>query len=87
MCLVRFARANLSFLSLFAGQVEVVLEALATAVVATGHSGNAEDNLVDDADDKEEEEDDEDKLEIVLFLFMETAMSSLISSNSVKVYS
>ncbi len=68
MCLVRFPRANLSFLSSFAGRVEVVLETLATAVVATGRSGDTEDNLIDDADDEEEEDDDEDELEIVLLL-------------------
>jgi len=79
MCLVRFPRANLSFLSLFAGRVEVVLKTLSTAVVATGRSGN--NNLIDDADDEEEEDDDEDELEIVLLLFVETAMSSSISSN------
>jgi hypothetical protein len=36
----------------------VVLEALETGVVATGCSGNAEDDLVEDADDEEEEDDD-----------------------------
>ncbi len=82
MCLVRFARANLSVLSSFAGRVEVVVKALATAVIATGRSGNAEDDLVDDADDEEEEKEEEDELEIVLFLFVETAMSSSILSNS-----
>ncbi len=56
-----------------------MLEALATAVVATGHSGDAEDNLFENADDEEEE--DEDELEIVLFRLVDTAMSSLISSN------
>jgi hypothetical protein len=59
-----------------------VLEALATAVVATGPFGDAEDDLVDDADDEEEEDDDEDELEMVLFCLVETAMSSSISSNS-----
>jgi hypothetical protein len=54
MCLVRFARAKLSVLSSFAGRVKVVLEALATAVVATGLSGDAKDYRVDDADDEEE---------------------------------
>jgi hypothetical protein len=58
MCLVRLARANLSFLSSASGRAEVGLEALATAVVATGRSGDAEDELVDDADDEEEEDDD-----------------------------
>ncbi len=81
MCLVRLARANLSFLSSASGRAEVVLEALATAVVATGSSGDAEDNLVEDADDEEEEDDDEDELEMVLFRLVETAMSSSISSN------
>jgi hypothetical protein len=76
MCLVRLARANLSFLSSSAGRVIVVLEALAAAVVATVHFGDAEDNLVDDADDKEEEEDEEDEQEMVLFLFVDTAISS-----------
>ncbi len=59
----------------------MVLEALATAVVATGRSGNAEDDLVEDADDKDEEDDDEDELEMVLFRLVETAMSPSISSN------
>jgi len=88
MCLVRLARANLSFLSSASGRADVVLEALATAVVATGHSGDAEDDLVEDAVDDEEEDDDEDELEIVLFRLVDTAMSSSISSNSwMKVYS
>jgi hypothetical protein len=52
MCLVRLARANLSFLSSASGRADVLLEALATAVVATGRSGDAEDNLVEDADDE-----------------------------------
>jgi hypothetical protein len=73
-------RANLSFLSSATGRAEVVLEALATAVVATGCPGDAEDDLVED--DEEEEEDDEDELEIVLFRLLETAMSSSMSSNS-----
>jgi hypothetical protein len=81
MCFVRLARANLSFLSSASGQAEVVLEAFATAVVAAGRSGDAEDDLVEDADDEEEEDDDEDELEIVLFLLVDTAMSSSISSN------
>jgi hypothetical protein len=59
-----------------------MLEALATAVVATGRSGNAEGDLEDYVDDEEEEDDDEDELEMVLFLLVETAMSSSISSNS-----
>jgi hypothetical protein len=58
-----------------------VLETLATAGVAMGRSGNTEDNHIDDADDEEEEDDDEDELEVVLLLFVETAMSSSISSN------
>jgi hypothetical protein len=57
----------------------VVLEALATAVVATGCSGDAKDDLVEDADDKEEEEDE---LEVVLFCLVDTVISSSISSNS-----
>ncbi len=81
MCFVRLARLNLSFLSSASGRAEVVLEAFATAVVAVGHSGDAEDDLVKDADDEEEEDDDEDELEIVLFLLVDTAMSSSISSN------
>jgi hypothetical protein len=53
-----------------------VLEALATAVVAAGCSGDAKDNLVEDADDEEEEDDgDEDELEIVLFRLVDTAIS------------
>ncbi len=83
MCFVRFARANLSFLSSTSGRAEVVLEAFATAVVAAGRSGEGEDDLLEDADDKEEEEEeDEDELEIVLFRFVDTAISSSISSNS-----
>ncbi len=82
MCLVRLARANLSSLSSAFGQADVLLEALATAVVATGRSGDAEDDLVEDADDEEEEDEDEDELEIVLFRLVDTAMSSSISSNS-----
>jgi hypothetical protein len=82
MCLVRLARANLSFLFSASGRADVVLKALATAGVATGRSGNAEDDLVEDADDEEEEEEDEDELEIVLFLLVDTAMSSSIPSNS-----
>jgi hypothetical protein len=58
-----------------------VLEAFATAMVATGCSGDAEDDLVKDADDDEEEDDDDDELEIVLFRLVDTAMSSSISSN------
>ena len=77
---MRLARTNLSFLSSASGRADVVLEALATAVVATGRPGDAEDNLVED--DEEEEEDDEDELEIVLFRLLETAMSSSMSSNS-----
>ena len=72
----------MSFLSSASGRADVVLEALATAVVATGRSGDAEDDLVKDADDEEEEDDDEDELEMVLFRFVDTAMSSSISSNS-----
>ena len=82
MCLVRLARGNLSFLSSASGRADVVLEALATAVVATGCSGDAEDDLVEDADDEEEEDDDEDELKIVLFRLVDTAMSSSISLNS-----
>jgi hypothetical protein len=74
MCLVRLARANLSFLSSASGRADVVLEALATAVVAVGCSGNAEDDLVEDADDEEEEDKDEDELEIGLFRLMDTAI-------------
>ncbi len=81
MCFVRLARANLSFLPASSGRAEVVLEALATAVVAAGRSGEGKDDLLEDADD-EEEEDDEDELEIVLFRLVDTAMSSSISSNS-----
>ncbi len=74
---------NLSFLSSASGRADVVLEALATAVVAAGCSGDAKDNLVEDADDEEEEDDgDEDELEIVLFRLVDTAISWLISSNS-----
>ena len=58
-----------------------MLEALATAVVSTGCSGNAEDDLVEDADDEEEEDDDEDELEIVLFRLVDTEISSSITSN------
>jgi hypothetical protein len=47
-----------------------VLEALATAVVATGRSGDAEDDLVEVADDDEEEVEDEDELEIVRSKFV-----------------
>jgi hypothetical protein len=82
MCFVRLARVNLLFLSSASGRADVVLEALATAVVATERSGDAEDDLVDDADDEEEDDDDEDELEMVLFRLVETAMSSSISSNS-----
>ncbi len=83
MCFVRFARANLSFLSASSGRADVVLEALATAVVAAGRSGEGEDDLLEDADDEEEEEDEEeDELEIVLFRLVDTAISSSISSNS-----
>jgi hypothetical protein len=81
MCLVRLARANLSFLSSATGRADVVLKALATAVVSTGCSGNAEDDLVEDADDEEEEDDDEDELEIVLFRLVDTEISSSITSN------
>ncbi len=76
MCLVRFARANLSFLSSASGRAEVVLEACATSVVAAGCSGEGEDDLLEDADDEEEEDEDEDELEIVLFRFVDTAISS-----------
>jgi hypothetical protein len=83
MCFVRFARANLLFLSSTSGRAEVVLEAFATAVVAAGRSGEGEDDLLEGADDEEEEEDEEeDELEIVLFRLVDTAISSLISSNS-----
>jgi hypothetical protein len=82
MCFVRFARANLTFLSASSGRAEVVLEALATAMVAAGHSGEGEDDLLEDADDEEEEDEDEDELEIVLFHFVDTAISSSLSSNS-----
>jgi hypothetical protein len=84
MCFVRFARANLSFVSSASGRAEVVLEAFATAVVAAaGRSGEGEDDLLEDADDEEEEEEeDEDELEIVLFRLVDTAISSSISSNS-----
>ncbi len=82
MCFVRFARANLSLLSASSGRADVVLEALATAVVAAGRSGEGEDDLLEDADDEEEEEDEEeDELEIVLFRLVDTAISSSISSN------
>jgi hypothetical protein len=56
MCFVRLARANLSVSSSAFGRADVVLEALTTAVVATGRSGDAEDDLVEDTDDKEEED-------------------------------
>jgi len=83
MCFVRLARANLSFLSAASGRAEVVLEAFATSVVATGRSGEGEDDLLDDADDEDEEEDEEeDELEMVLFRLVDTAISSSISSNS-----
>ena len=72
----------MSFLSSASGRADVVLEALATPVVATGRSGDAEDDLVEDADDEEEEDDDEDELKIVLFRLVDTAMSSSISLNS-----
>ena len=83
MCLVRLARANLSFLSAASGRADVVLEAFAISVVAAGRSGEGEDDLLEDADDEEEEEDeDEDELEMVLFRLVDTAISSSISSNS-----
>jgi hypothetical protein len=84
MCFVRFARANLSFLSSASGRTEVVLEAFATAVVAAGCSGEGKGDLFEDADDKEDndEDEEEDELEIVLFRLVDTAMSSSISSNS-----
>ena len=83
MCFVRLARANSSFLSAASGRAEVVLEAFATSVVATGRSGKGEDDLLEDADDEDEEEDeDEDELEMVLFRLVDTAISSSISSNS-----
>ena len=73
----------MSFLSAASGRAEVVLEAFATSVVAAGHSGEGEDDLLEDADDEEEEEDeDEDELEMVLFRLVDTAISSSISSNS-----
>jgi hypothetical protein len=82
MCFVRLARANLSFLSAASGRADVVLEAFATSVVAAGHSGEGEDDLLEVADDEEEEEDEEeDELEIVLLRLVDTAISSLISSN------
>jgi hypothetical protein len=83
MCFVRLARANLSFLSAASGRADVELEAFATSVVATGRSGEGEDDLPEDADDEEEEEDEEeeDELEIVLFRLVDTALSFLISSN------
>ncbi len=68
--MVRLTRANLSFLSSASGRAGVVLEALATAVVATGRSGDAEDDLVEVADDDEEEVEDEDELEIVRSKFV-----------------
>jgi hypothetical protein len=82
MCFVRLARANLSFLSAASGRAEVVLEAFATSVVATGRSGEGEDDLLEDADDEDEEEEEEDELEMVLFRLVDTAISSSISSNS-----
>jgi hypothetical protein len=82
MCFVRLARANVSFLSSASGRAEVVLEALETAVDATGRSGDAKDNLVEDADDEEEDDEEEDELEIFFFRLVDTAMSSSISSNS-----
>ena len=83
MCFVRLARANLSFLSAASGRAEVVLEAVATSVVATGRSGEGEDDLLEDADDEDEdEEEEEDELEMVLFRLVDTAISSSISSNS-----
>ncbi len=83
MCFVRLASANLSFLSAASGRADVVLEAFATSVVAAGRSGEGEDDLLEDADDEEEEGDEEeDELEMVLFRLVDTAMSSLTSSNS-----
>ena len=82
MCFVRLARANLSFLSAASGRAEVVLEAFATSVVATGRSGEGEYDLLEDADDEDEEEEEEDELEMVLFRLVDTAISSSISSNS-----
>ncbi len=46
MCFVRLARANLSFLSAASGRADVVLEAFATSVFATGRSGEGEDDLL-----------------------------------------
>jgi hypothetical protein len=73
--LVRFARGNLSLLSSADGQVVVVLEALATAVVAMVCSGKADSDFVDDAEEEEEEDDDEDELEVGLFHFVDTFIS------------
>ena len=72
----------MSFLSAASGRAEVVLEAFATSVVATGRSGEGEDDLLEDADDEDEEEEEEDELEMVLFRLVDTAISSSISSNS-----
>ena len=72
----------MSFLSAASGRAEVVLEAVATSVVATGRTGKGEDDLLEDADDEDEEEEEEDELEMVLFRLVDTAISSSISSNS-----
>ncbi len=84
MCFDRLARANLSFLSAASGRADVVLEACAASVVASGRSGEGEDDLLEDADDEEDEEDEEeeDELEMVLFRLLDTALSFSISSNS-----
>ena len=81
MCFVRFARANLSLLSASSGRADIVLEALATAVVAAGRSGEGEDDLLEDTDDEEEEEDEEeDELEKLFspsgFVGMESRLKS-----------